>query len=156
MNVKLACTTVYGVFAPYTAGGHGILDIQRNSSCDPCPSPPSSPLSSSPRIPARPESGGNELPKLEIGLAKLELSIKKWVRLIRFRVSATHFHRILVGRGFEVKMREETRVETDMDHSWNSAVYPEFRGLQPYKEQKLRKRLYMPISHSSFTVIRVL
>ena len=41
---------------------------------------------------------------------------------------------------------------TDMDHSWNSAVYPEFRGLQPYKEQKLRKRLYMPISHSSFTV----
>ena len=42
---------------------------------------------------------------------------------------------------------------TDMDHSWNSAVYPEFRGLQPYKEKKLRKRLYMPISYSSLTVI---
>ena len=41
---------------------------------------------------------------------------------------------------------------TDIDHSWNSAVYPEFRGLQPYKEQKLRKRLYMPISYSSLTV----
>ena len=39
MNMILACTAVYGVFAPYTAGGHGILDIQRNSSCDPCPSP---------------------------------------------------------------------------------------------------------------------
>ena len=39
MNMLLACTAVYGVFAPYTAGGHGILDIQRNSSCDPCPSP---------------------------------------------------------------------------------------------------------------------
>ena len=42
---------------------------------------------------------------------------------------------------------------TDMDHSWNSAVYPEFRGHQPYKEQKLRKRLYMPISYSSLTVV---
>ena len=44
---------------------------------------------------------------------------------------------------------------TDMDHSWNSAVYPEFRGLQPYKEQKLRKRLYMPISYSSLTVYKL-
>ena len=39
MNMLLACTAVYGVFAPYTAGGHGVLDIQRNSSCDPSPSP---------------------------------------------------------------------------------------------------------------------
>ena len=61
MNVKLACTAVYGVFAPYTAGGHGILDIQWNSSCDPCPIPPSSPLSSPPRISARSESGGNRV-----------------------------------------------------------------------------------------------
>ena len=45
--------------------------------------------------------------------------------------------------------------ETDMDHSWNSAVYPEFHGLQPYKEQKLRKRLYMPISYSSLTVFDI-
>ena len=61
MNLKLAWTAVYGVFAPDTGGGHGILDIQRNSSCDPCPSPPSSPLSSPPRIPARPESGGKRV-----------------------------------------------------------------------------------------------
>ena len=33
----------------------------------------------------------NELPKLEIGLAKLNYPFKKWVRLIRFRVSATRF-----------------------------------------------------------------
>ena len=45
---------------------------------------------------------------------------------------------------------------TDMDHSWNSAVYPEFRGLQPYKEQKFRKRQYMPIAYSSLTVLKYL
>ena len=39
MNVKLAYIVVYGVFAPYLAGGYGILDFQRNSTCDPCPSP---------------------------------------------------------------------------------------------------------------------
>ena len=50
MNEKLTCTAVYGVFAPYTAGGHGILDIQQNSSCDPCPS--STLVSSPSRIPA--------------------------------------------------------------------------------------------------------
>ena len=62
MNVILACTAVYGVFTPYTAGGHGILDIQRNSSCDPCPSPT---LESPPdQNPVE-----NELPKLEIELA---------------------------------------------------------------------------------------
>ena len=68
MNVILACTAVYGVFAPYTAGGHGILDIQRNSSCDPCPSPTliSPPLSSPPPIPARPESGGKRVAETRI------------------------------------------------------------------------------------------
>ena len=75
MNMILACTAVYGIFAPYTAGGHGILDIQRNSSCDPCPSPTfvSPPLSSPPPIPAWPESGG------------------KRVAETRNRISLTHF-----------------------------------------------------------------
>ena len=66
-TVKDECEIgIYGrlwSFAPYTAGGHGILDIQRNSSCNPCqsPTPPSSSLSPPPRIPARPVSGGNRV-----------------------------------------------------------------------------------------------
>ena len=57
MNVILACTAVNGVFAPYTAEGHGIPAVIHV-----CP-PPSSPLSSPPRISARPESGGKRVAK---------------------------------------------------------------------------------------------
>ena len=67
MNEKLTCTAVYEVFALYMAGGHGILDIQQNSSCDPCPSHPCLISTSNPRSTKNPV--GNELPKLEIGLA---------------------------------------------------------------------------------------
>ena len=44
----------------------------------------------------------------------------------------------------------------DMDHSRNSAVYPDFCGIQPSKEQKLRKRLYMLISPLALTVLIIL
>ena len=95
----------------------------------------------------------NELPKLEIGLAKLELSIKKMSQANPISSFGNSFSTGFWSDG-DSRWRWEGRRGwgTDMGHSWNSAVYPEFRGLQPYKEQKLRKRLYMPISHSSFTV----
>ena len=151
MNVILACTAVYGVFAPYTARGHVILDIQRNSSCDLCPSlnfpliSTSNPRMTRIRWKTSCRNSKSDLPSSNY-------PFKKWVRQIRFRVSATRFPpdsgHAGIGGG------DEREIEgRDIDHSWNSAVYPEFRGLQPYKEQKLRKRLYMPISHSSFTVI---
>ena len=82
MNMILACTAVYGVFAPYTAGGHGILDIQRNSGYTAefqlwSMSVPHPRLPSHFHLQSPPDQNPveNELPKLEIGLAKLELSI---------------------------------------------------------------------------------
>ena len=151
-NEKLACTAVYGVFAPYTAGGHRNLDIQRNFGCDPCPSHPRLPSHLHLESPPDQNPVENELLKLEIGLAKLDYPFKKWVRLIRFRVSATRFPPDFGRAGIRGEMTGETRVGTDMYHSRNSAVYPDFCGLQPYKEQKLRKRLYMLISHLALTV----
>ena len=92
MNVKLACTAVYGVFAPYTVGGHGILDIQRNSSCDPCPFPTLvSPLisTSNPR-PIR-IWWKSSCQNSKSDLPSSNYPFKKWIRLIRFRVLATRF-----------------------------------------------------------------
>ena len=153
MNVILACTTVYGVFAPYTAGGNGILDIQRNSSCDPCPSPTLVSLSSPPPIPAWPESGGKRVAETRNRISQARIIHLKMSQANPISSFGNSFSTgFWSGGGLEVEMRGRRGWGTDMDHSWNSAVYPEFRCLQPYKEQKLRKRLYMPISHSSFTV----
>ena len=125
MNVILACTAVYGVFAPYTAGGHEILDVQRNSSCDPCPSPPSSPLSSPPPIPARPESGGKRVieTRNRISLTYFfKWIIRAW--LIRFRVSETSFPpdsgREGIGGGDERGDGHGSQLE----FRWNSAGIP--------------------------------
>ena len=69
MNVKLACTAVYGVFAPYTAEGHGIPAVIH---VRPHPRLPSHLHLESPPDQNPVEI---ELPKLEIGLAKLKLFI---------------------------------------------------------------------------------
>ena len=115
--------------------------------------PPSSPLSSPPPIPAWSESGGKRVAETRNRISQ--------ARIIHLKMSLTNpissfGNSFSTGfwSGGDWRWRWEGRRGwgTDMDHSWNPAVYPEFRGLQPYKEQKLRKRLYMPISHSSFTV----
>ena len=126
MNVILAFIAVYGVFAPYTAGGHGILDIQRNSSCDLCPSP----LSSPPRIPALPESGGKRVAETRNRISQARIIHLKMSQANPISSFGNSFSTGFWSGG-DSKWRREGRRRwgTDMDHSWNSAVYPEFRGL---------------------------
>ena len=94
-----------------------------------------------------------ELPKLEIGLAKLELSIYKTNQA---NPISSFGNSISTGfwSGKNSRWRWEGRRGwgTDMDHSRNSVVYPEFCGILSSKKQKLHKRLYMPISKSTLTV----
>ena len=72
-------------------------------------------------------------------------------------MSVPHCSRLyLPPGGFRGGRYRREQWGTDMDHSRNSAVYPDFSGIQPSKEQKLRKRLYMPISPSDLTVKRVI
>ena len=143
-NEKLAYSAIYGVFVPWTAQCHGILDLQRNYDCNLCLSPLLSPFSF----------------RLEFLLVRIMCkssfrnsksdwtdSFSKWI--IRAFQSDLEFrkldlHMILTSR--------EIKVGTDIDYSHNFSVNPEFRGIEPSKEQKLRKSLNMPISRSILIV----
>ena len=109
-----------------------------------------------PRLPSHLISTSNPRPtnirwKLSCRNMKSDLpdSLFKWIIwawLIQFRVSATRFPPDSGRAG--IRGGDERGDEGGDGHGSQL----EFRGLQPYKEQKLRKLLYMPISHSSFTV----